>query len=101
MAYVKVVPRRAVFIIRASYINIVETIAIHVGDSYTLVLMCTIGLAVSQPFLLNSWTTVPAKWFPTNQRATAVGIVTLGGLGVGEEPHSGGRQLQGMAADTG
>jgi len=50
------------------------------GADYTLVLLCTIGLAVSQPFLLNAWTTVPAKWFPANQRATAVGIVTLANL---------------------
>ncbi|MCG8453021.1 MAG: MFS transporter [Spirochaetales bacterium] len=50
------------------------------GQSYTLVLLTTFGLAASQPFLLNSWTSVPAKWFPSNQRATAVGLVTLGNL---------------------
>ena len=50
------------------------------GDNYTFVLLSTFGLAASQPFLLNSWTTVPAKWFPANQRATAVGLVTLGNL---------------------
>ena len=27
-----------------------------------------------------TWTTVPAKWFPKDQRATAVGIITLGNL---------------------
>ncbi|HSG16631.1 MAG TPA: MFS transporter [Anaerolineae bacterium] len=57
-----------------------------VGDNYVLVLLSTIGIAVAQPFLLNAWTTVPAKWFSIDGRATAVGLVTLAnlvGTGVG------------------
>jgi len=50
------------------------------GADYTLVLWSTIGIAVAQPFLLNAWTTVPAKWFPVEFRATAVGMVTLANL---------------------
>jgi len=50
------------------------------GDNYTLTLWSTFGLAAAQPFLLNAWTTVPAKWFALEERATAVGIVTLGNL---------------------
>jgi len=50
------------------------------GANYTMVLWSTIGIAAAQPFLLNAWTTVPAKWFPVEGRATAVGIVTLGNL---------------------
>jgi sugar phosphate permease len=50
------------------------------GADYTLVLWSTIGIAVAQPFLLNAWTTVPAKWFPIESRATAVGLVTLANL---------------------
>jgi len=50
------------------------------GADYTLVLWSTIGIAVAQPFLLNAWTTVPAKWFPVESRATAVGMVTLANL---------------------
>jgi MFS family permease len=50
------------------------------GDNYTLVLISTIGIAIGQPFLMNSWTTVPAKWFSKEFRATAVGLVTLAGL---------------------
>jgi len=50
------------------------------GASYGLVLGATIGIAVAQPFLLNAWTTVPAKWFPIDGRATAVGLVTLANL---------------------
>jgi MFS family permease len=50
------------------------------GANYSLVLWSTIGLAISQPFLLNAWTKVPASWFSMEERATAVGIVTLGNL---------------------
>ena len=50
------------------------------GTDYTLVLWSTIGIAVAQPFLLNAWTTVPAKWFPVDSRATMVGLVTLSNL---------------------
>ena len=54
------------------------------GSDYTLVLLCTIGIAVAQPFLLNSWTKVPANWFAPGERATAVGLITLASmLGVG------------------
>jgi MFS family permease len=51
-----------------------------VGANYTLVLAATIGLAVAQPFLLNAWTKVPAQWFSIEERATAVGLVTLANL---------------------
>jgi MFS family permease len=50
------------------------------AGGYTLVLISTIGIAIAQPFLLNAWTTVPAKWFPVESRATAVGLVTLANL---------------------
>jgi MFS family permease len=51
-----------------------------VGTNYTLVLLCTIGIAIAQPFLLDSWTKVPANWFAPDQRATAVGLVTLASM---------------------
>ena len=50
------------------------------GDSYALVLWATIGIAAAQPFLLNAWTKVPANWFSIEERATAVGLVTLANL---------------------
>jgi len=50
------------------------------GANYGLVLASTVGIAIGQPFLMNSWTKVPAKWFAINERATAVGIVTLANL---------------------
>jgi MFS family permease len=56
------------------------------GSSYPLVLAGSIGIAAAQPLLLNAWTTVPARWFPREERATAVGLVTfsnLVGTGIG------------------
>ena len=50
------------------------------GANYTLVLWSTFGIAAAQPFLLNAWTKVPANWFALNERATAVGLVTLSSL---------------------
>lgn len=50
------------------------------GDNYSLVLISTIGIAIAQPFLLNAWTKVPANWFSIDERATAVGLVTLANL---------------------
>ncbi|MBE0686507.1 MAG: MFS transporter [Anaerolineaceae bacterium] len=51
-----------------------------VGDNYGLVLASTIGIAFAQPFMLNSWTKVPALWFGHKERATVVGLVTLASL---------------------
>jgi cyanate permease len=47
------------------------------GDNFALVMLFTVGIAIAQPFLLNSWTKVPAVWFAPGQRATAVGLTTL------------------------
>jgi len=44
------------------------------------VLITTIALAVSQPFLLNSITTLAAKWFPIEERATASGLSLVAGF---------------------
>jgi MFS family permease len=47
------------------------------GSNYNLVLFSTIGLAVAQPFILNSITSLSAKWFPLEQRATAAGMAVM------------------------
>jgi MFS family permease len=44
---------------------------------YTMVMISQIGLAVAQPFILNAATKVAVRWFPIQERATAVGIATL------------------------
>jgi MFS family permease len=50
------------------------------GDNYALALGSTFAIAAAQPFLLNAWTKVPAVWFSSTERATAVGLVTLSNL---------------------
>jgi MFS family permease len=50
------------------------------GANYMLVLLASIGIAIGQPFLMNAWTKVPANWFAFDERATAVGLVTLANL---------------------
>jgi MFS family permease len=50
------------------------------GPHYTLAMAATLGIAAAQPLLLNAWTKMPARWFAPGQRATAVGVVTVGNL---------------------
>jgi MFS family permease len=47
------------------------------APSYSLVLVSQIGIAVGQPFILNAITTVAARWFPAQERATASGLGSL------------------------
>ncbi len=47
------------------------------AESYIMVCVAQTGLAVAQPFILNSYTKLGAKWFPIDERATAAGIAAL------------------------
>jgi MFS family permease len=47
------------------------------GASYNMVIIAQIGIAVGQPFILNSVTKVGARWFPLHERATQAGISVL------------------------
>jgi len=47
------------------------------SDNLLLVAIAQTGLAVAQPFILNSVTKVGAKWFPVNERATVAGLGSL------------------------
>jgi len=47
------------------------------ASSYTMVLISQIGIAIGQPFILNAVTTVAARWFPIQERATAAGLGSL------------------------
>ena len=47
------------------------------GSSYTVVMLSMIGLAVAQPFILNSVTALSARWFPFQERATAAGLAIM------------------------
>ena len=48
-----------------------------IAPNYTLVLIAQIGIAIGQPFILNAVTTVAARWFPIQERATAAGLGSL------------------------
>lgn len=50
------------------------------GSSYTIVLICTVMLSIAQPFIINSITTMTARWFPAEERATATGLAMLAQL---------------------
>lgn len=49
------------------------------ADNFQIVVAAQLGVAIGQPFLVNSITKVAAKWFPVNERATASGIATMSG----------------------
>ncbi len=57
------------------------------AGNYTVVLFTTIALAMSQPFMMNSISTVAAKWFPIEERATASGLALVAnflGIAIGQ-----------------
>lgn len=43
-------------------------------NNYVLALIFSIGIAIAQPFLLNTITKLSANWFPEKERTTATGI---------------------------
>jgi sugar phosphate permease len=47
------------------------------ATNYTWVLVAQIGIAIGQPFTLNAVTTIAARWFPADERATASGLGSL------------------------
>lgn len=48
-----------------------------IAPNYTWVLVAQIAIAIGQPFLLNAITTIAARWFPMEERATASGLASL------------------------
>jgi len=44
------------------------------GNDYMLVLLFQIGIAIGQPFVLNSITRLSANWFPESERTSATGL---------------------------
>lgn len=47
------------------------------APNYVWVLIAQIGIAIGQPLILNAVTTVAARWFPIQERATAAGLGSL------------------------
>jgi MFS family permease len=48
-----------------------------VASSFIWILIAQIGIAIGQPFVLNAITTIAARWFPVDERATASGLASL------------------------
>ncbi|NVO20110.1 MAG: MFS transporter [Bacteroidetes bacterium] len=48
-----------------------------VKADFHMLLICQVGIAVGQPFILNAITKLAARWFPIRERATASGLGTL------------------------
>ncbi len=46
-------------------------------DSFTVLLISQIGIAIGQPFVLNGITKLVVTWFPQKEEATAVGLGSL------------------------
>ncbi|MFX0033814.1 MAG: MFS transporter [Candidatus Hodarchaeota archaeon] len=44
------------------------------GNNYMLLLLFQIGIAIGQPFVLNSITRLSANWFPESERTSATGL---------------------------
>jgi hypothetical protein len=42
--------------------------------AYPIVLAATFGLVVTQPFVVNASTKLVARWFPTHERSTVLGV---------------------------
>ncbi len=64
-------------IIGASLTGIFGLLKSWGAENLLIVTIAQTGLAVAQPFILNSVTKVGAKWFPVNERATVAGLGSL------------------------
>lgn len=47
------------------------------ASNYIMVCASQFGLALAQPFILNAYTKLAARWFPLNERATVSGLASL------------------------
>jgi MFS family permease len=47
------------------------------APNYTWLLVCMIGCAIAQPFVLNAFTKLAANWFPEKEEALASGLLTM------------------------
>ncbi|MHA1271980.1 MAG: MFS transporter [Promethearchaeota archaeon] len=50
------------------------------GTNFTLVLIFQMGIAIGQPFILNSITKLSANWFPESERTSATGLSLIAGF---------------------
>jgi MFS family permease len=47
------------------------------APDYGWLLVCMIGCAIAQPFILNAFTKLASNWFPQNEEALASGLLTM------------------------
>lgn len=47
------------------------------APTYNLLLVCMIGCAVAQPFVLNAFTKLSGNWFPEEEETLASGLLTM------------------------
>jgi MFS family permease len=47
------------------------------APNYGWLLVCMIGCAIAQPFILNAFTKLASNWFPENEEALASGLLTM------------------------
>jgi len=47
------------------------------ADSFLIVVLAQVGLAIAQPFVLNAVTAVTVRWFPLRERGLAAGFAIL------------------------
>ena len=74
---------RASFIFGAVVTAVFGLLRAFCANSFTLVVLAQMGMAIAQPFLVNSITKLAAVWFPVDERATASGIASVAGyLGI-------------------
>ncbi len=64
-------------IIGTLFIAVCGFLRIFSVGSYDLVLLFQIGIAIGQPFMLNSITKLSANWFEPSERTTATGIALI------------------------
>lgn len=63
--------------IGALFTGIFATLRLLGPDSFTVLLISQIGIAIGQPFILNSVTKLAVTWFPQKEEATAVGLGSM------------------------
>jgi MFS family permease len=63
--------------IGALFTGIFATLRLVSPDSFTVLLVSQIGIAIGQPFILNGVTKLAVTWFPQKEEATAVGLGSM------------------------
>ncbi|MFX1535420.1 MAG: MFS transporter [Promethearchaeota archaeon] len=70
----------------AAFAGVFGLLRFFAGTNFMLVLIFQIGVAIGQPFLLNTMTKMSANWFPDTERTTATGLGMISvfiGIGLG------------------